>query len=283
MVRHHPDILHEMTDALAAMELDVFKADVTTTKQPVHGHTNIGDAQSERSDSHAELEEGTDGISRGVSKQSNEKDGLERHTAAATLEGAVFYQLEEKERAIFYAREADGTHQFSATRRAEIKGAFDNLSHAHGVHGTILLRVVHESQMSIAHKLPKFDHEERVVSVKCTGDHHKELLHEICDVLHAAKLDVIHAEMDTNAQGLEEHVLYTTRDRRHSSSARRFGRISTTCTGNMKSQTLSRIPTAMTDCSSHASEDRSDIEAPTMTYQAPTAQRLPRVPGLIRQ
>ena len=41
LVQHHPDVLHEITDALATMGLDVLKADVTHTKQPVHGHTAI--------------------------------------------------------------------------------------------------------------------------------------------------------------------------------------------------------------------------------------------------
>ena len=108
------------------------------------------------------------------------------------------------------------------------------------------MRVIHEGQMKMAHQLPQFDHEEVIAVIRSTGQHHKELLHEICDVLHDQAMDVIHAEvpphrtaaprlhtvppsapclhtvpphrahamplqMDTNSMGKEEHVLYVTR------------------------------------------------------------------------
>ena len=224
-VQHHPDVLHEITDALAEMGLDVFKADVTHTLQPAHGHTDIDTeggrrASVSRSSSFARPTRGE----RSPSKSSAE---IEADAAAAAAldeearerallssaagDGSVFYSIEDKETAIFYAREADGTHQFSATRRMSIKEALEKIFHDHSLHGTVMVRAVHESQMTLAHKLPKFEHEENLLVVKCTGAHHKELLHEICDTLHASELDVVHAEMDTNPQGLEEHVLYTSR------------------------------------------------------------------------
>ena len=49
--------------------------------------------------------------------------------------------------------------------------------------------------MKMAHQLPQFDHEEVIAVIRSTGQHHKELLHEICDVLHDQAIDVIHAEV----------------------------------------------------------------------------------------
>ena len=57
------------------------------------------------------------------------------------------------------------------------------------------MRVIHEGQMKMAHQLPQFDHEEVIAVIRSTGQHHKELLHEICDVLHDQAMDVIHAEV----------------------------------------------------------------------------------------
>jgi len=74
-----------------------------------------------------------------------------------------------------------------------------------------MVRVIHEDQMKMAHQLPQFDHEEVIAVIRSTGQHHKELLHEICDVLHDQAIDVIHAEMDTNEMGEEEHALYVSR------------------------------------------------------------------------
>lgn len=137
----------------------------------------------------------------------NKREALDRMHDTET----AFYAIEEKERALFYAREADRTLQFTAARRNEIKTALEAIVHEHGLQGTVMVRVIHEGQMKMAHQLPKFEHEEVIAVIRSTGQHHKELLHEICDVLHDQAIDVIHAEMDTNSMGKEEHALYVTR------------------------------------------------------------------------
>ena len=227
LVQHHPDVLHEITDALANMGLDVLKADVTHTKQPVHGHTAIHALS--KPVSRANSFKGKKGAStptssehfvaggsvavpdspsmnrlRKTSKESvsteaamaveaalNKREALDRMHDTET----AFYAIEEKERALFYAREADPTLQFTAARRTQIKMALEAIVHEHGLTGTVMVRVIHEDQMKIAHQLPQFDHEEVIAVIRSTGAHHKELLHEICDVLHDQAIDVIHAEV----------------------------------------------------------------------------------------
>jgi len=226
LVQHHPDVLHEITDALANMGLDVLKADVTHTKQPVHGHTAIHAPSKpvSRANSfkgklggstptnieHFVAGQGSGGSvvptprMRKTSKESvsteaamaveaalNKREALDRMHDTET----AFYAIEEKERALFYAREADRTLQFTAARRNEIKTALEAIVHEHGLQGTVMVRVIHEGQMKMAHQLPKFEHEEVIAVIRSTGQHHKELLHEICDVLHDQAIDVIHAEV----------------------------------------------------------------------------------------
>ena len=52
------------------------------------------------------------------------------------------------------------------------------------------MRVVHQKDMALAHQVPKFDHEDRIVVLRSQGEHHVDLLHEICDIIHESKLDV---------------------------------------------------------------------------------------------
>ena len=61
------------------------------------------------------------------------------------------------------------------------------------------------------HTVPTFDANERVCVVKCVGKHHKEMLHEICDLFaEDFKLDVLHAEVDVKDSG-DEHIFYVER------------------------------------------------------------------------
>jgi len=247
MVQHHPDILHELTDALASMGLDVLKVDATHTSQPTHGNTTKGGEDSsvhkgsalmrapssgnlkrqgswgdmlrhsgtsrdsspalQRADQSLEAAAALDRVSRSSQEARDRVSAI----GAAFTDGVEFFTLEEKERVVFYATEVDGTHQFSASRRAEIKKTLEQIVTDHNLHGTILVRVVHQKDMALAHQVPKFDHEDRIVVVRSQGEHHVDLLHEICDMIHESKLDVVHAEMDTNSKGVEEHALYVSR------------------------------------------------------------------------
>ena len=71
--------------------------------------------------------------------------------------------------AVFYAREADATLQFTATRRVEIKTALEAIVHEHDLQGTIMVRVIHKDQMQLAHKLPYFGHEEVIAVIRSKG------------------------------------------------------------------------------------------------------------------
>jgi len=72
------------------------------------------------------------------------------------------------------------------------------------------VRVLHESEMpSLQTREHHFKHDEKVCVIKCTGDHHKELLHEILDHLSDSHLDVLHAEMNKDpVTGEEVHHIY---------------------------------------------------------------------------
>ena len=177
LVQHHPDVLHEITDALANMGLDALKADVTHTKQPVHGHTAIhapskpvsransfkgkmgGSTSANNEHFVAGPGSGSSAVPtprmRKTSKESvsteaaiaveaalNKREALDRMYDTET----AFYAIEEKERALFYAREADRTLQFTAARRNDIKAALEAIVHEHGLQGTVMVRVIHEGQ-----------------------------------------------------------------------------------------------------------------------------------------
>ena len=153
---YHPDILHEVTDKLSSIGLDVLRA--------------VVDHDADATDA-------------------------EKRKSKAEGEGAVFYAL----RDVFYARESDGTANLSLSRRGQIKQEVTSVQKALGVSGTCSVRVLHESEMpSMDLKAHHFEHEDKVCVINCTGQHHKELLHEILDHLFELNLDVLHAEMNVH-------------------------------------------------------------------------------------
>ena len=40
------------------------------------------------------------------------------------------------------------------------------------------------------------------------GEHHKELLHEVCDLIDDSECDVLHADVDRDAKGIEVCIFY---------------------------------------------------------------------------
>ena len=113
-------------------------------------------------------------------------------------------------RELFYARECDGSRQSSATRRTQIQRELHAVLEAHNLHGEVLVRLLHESEMALAHSVPRLDMEQKqlISIVRCVGKHHKELLHEICDVLDEEACDVVHADMDTTTPGVDCNIFY---------------------------------------------------------------------------
>ena len=113
-------------------------------------------------------------------------------------------------REVFYAREVDHTRATSADRRNEIRTSLHKVLEDHNLHGEVLVRLLHESEMALAHSVPRLDQQQKqmINIVRCVGKHHKELLHEICDVLDAQECDVVHADMDTTTPGVDVNVFY---------------------------------------------------------------------------
>ena len=156
---HHQDVLHEITDAIAAMGLDVLKMHSDTVTTIDH----------------------------------NKKKKVEHE--------------------IFYAKETDNSKKKMITpkRRAEIRQGLMKIMHELNLHGECMVKVIHESEAQVMHTVPHFDANERVCVVKCVGKHHKEMLHEICDLFaEDFKLDVLHAEVDVKDSG-DEHIFYVER------------------------------------------------------------------------
>jgi len=71
-----------------------------------------------------------------------------------------------------------------------------------------MVRMIHASEMTIVHTVPKLTSEQKAsaVIVKCSGKHHKDLLHEMVDHYADAHLEVLHAEIDE--EGGEEVILF---------------------------------------------------------------------------
>jgi hypothetical protein len=215
-VTYHPDILHEITDELAKMALTVMKAEHDHSTQPVHGHTNVG-IDGADSAMHRIGSDGAFEAESPVRRKASEGNLVSEASARAigavsSTGGAAFFALQEVSREVFYAREADSTHQFSQWRRAEIQGRIEQIIHNHELKGTVIVRILHQHEMKISKVLPKINNEERVVVLKCTGTHHVDLLHEICDILYEQEFDVLHSMLDTNDQGTQEHIMHIERN-----------------------------------------------------------------------
>lgn len=99
----------------------------------------------------------------------------------------------------FYMKETEKGKRTDAARRAEIKSKLRTLiKDKHHLHGEVMVRVMHASEMALVHTVPKLTKEQResAIIVKCCGKHHKELLHEMCDFFDDNDLEVLHAEID---------------------------------------------------------------------------------------
>jgi len=89
----------------------------------------------------------------------------------------------------------------------------------HELHGTVFVRVLHECEMIKSAAVQLFDNEESVSVIRCAGPHHPDLLSEIMDVFHRDKYDVLHSELDTNCNGVEEHVLYVEKNSKEAATS----------------------------------------------------------------
>jgi len=108
----------------------------------------------------------------------------------------------------FYVRETDKSKVTDSERRNEIKLKLTQLLKKHKLHGEVMVRTMHASEMAILHTLPKLTsaQKESAIIVKCSGKHHKDLLHEMIDHFTEEMLEVLHAEVDD--ENGEEVILF---------------------------------------------------------------------------
>merc|ERR1719409_1686444 len=108
----------------------------------------------------------------------------------------------------FYVREVDKSRVTDGERRNEIKLKLCQLLKKHRLHGEVMVRTMHASEMAILHTLPKLNaaQKESAIIVKCSGKHHKDLLHEMIDHFTDELLEVLHAEVDD--ENGEEVILF---------------------------------------------------------------------------
>jgi len=108
----------------------------------------------------------------------------------------------------FYLRETDKNLITNSKRRTDIKDKLTALLKKHLLHGEVMVRTLHSSEMAIVHTLPKLTHaqKETAIIVKCSGTHHKDLLHEMIDHFTEEFLEVLYAEIDQ--ENGEEVILF---------------------------------------------------------------------------
>lgn len=227
---HHPAVLHEITEALDGMNLDVIKAAVHHSVQPGHSHHDAHPAPAAAHHVSVSLAEPSEGLRERTSKVLDTVGKTTVTIAKNVLylkrgqsvkgQGTKNKDREERGhghqvgRETFYARENDGSRKTDAARRTEISENLRKVLDTHNLHGEVLVRLLHESEMALAHTVPKLDDikdKERVSVVKCVGKHHKQLLGEICEYIDRSKCDVIHADMDTTSDGKDVNIFYISR------------------------------------------------------------------------
>jgi len=228
---HHPSVLHEITDKLSEMGLDVIKAHVDQSVQPkshsaaVHeGSVRFTDAPSSASGGDA-----TDKARRSTMSRRSTLQRLNTMSHVA-LNKVLYTSTRRKSTAsakgndepevphsvgceTFYARESDpSAPRTTAKRRHSVQNALREVLNEHHLHGEVMVRILHSSEMALVHTVPKLNNDQResVLVVKCTGKHHKELLHEICDHFDVSNLEVLHAEVD-HEDGQDVNIFYIKR------------------------------------------------------------------------
>jgi hypothetical protein len=105
-------------------------------------------------------------------------------------------------------------HYTNAARRTEIASKLKQVLREHELHGEVLVRLLHESEMALVQSVPKFSKsiQSKISVIKCKAKHHKDLLNQICALLDGAAFEVSHASVDTDIKGLETAVFYIQRN-----------------------------------------------------------------------
>lgn len=225
-------VLHEITDKMSSMGLDVVHGMVHQSLQPGH-HASPEKSKSKKDLANVSPTPATTAelasirveavsemkpasplrapslkqagrsfttVLSNVGKKSKAKaDGKDDHSSQGT--GVA--------REVFYARESDGSRLTSSKRRHEIQHALQTILKEHNLHGEVLVRLVHEQgTIGGQTRAPRFKDQEAISVVKCSGRHHKDMLHAVCDVIEAQKYDVIHADITPSSTGFDKNTFY---------------------------------------------------------------------------
>jgi len=228
---HHPSLLHQITDELSSMGLDVIKAHIDQSLQP-KGHVDHKDKKENSAVSETSMSmEQINPELLGGGASANAKDAapvrrgslggrraslgdIGRLATKAALSHVIYKSTtrdstggeegaQNHHKSVgcetFYMKETEKGKRTDAARRAEIKTKLRTLiKDKHHLHGEVMVRVMHASEMALVHTVPKLSKEQResAIIVKACGKHHKELLHEMCDFFDDNDLEVLHAEID---------------------------------------------------------------------------------------
>jgi len=221
---HHPVMLRAVTDVLSDMGLDVIKGHFDHSVQPGHHPDHKSTPKTQRlstsgnAPAPAEASNGLSEISVEVAGGEQKKSPKLKRAASGALSHVMYTTTKEKSTktlktsstkdvkeehthtvgtGMFYARESDTGVKVNSERLHKIKDALRAVMHEHHLHGEVMVRALHASEMALVHTVPKLDEDAKVVSVvKIKGSHHKELLHEICEYFDNEAIDIVHAELD---------------------------------------------------------------------------------------
>jgi Kef-type K+ transport system membrane component KefB len=221
LLEHHPHILHEVSLRLTQLGLDVLKAEVTQSKQPVRGVTTHGQAGEIKMTTHHKAPFRPEGIMPGMESLFEAKTQvLERttstlqHMAGEGLRDkaghTTLFALANVDRQVFFAIEqAEHTHTIGAHRRDEIKNAVLEIVYRHELSARVAVRVCHKNEMMIDNQPPLVRDMDGVAIVRYNGPHHKDLLHEITSAIREANVDVVHAAKDSaGLSGMDQIALF---------------------------------------------------------------------------
>ena len=226
---HHPEVLHEITDELAKMGLDVLRAFIdhrrpetarsrTRRKSSAYGMSPGGGSDPNNSPPITPELSPTDGpasprkFGEPASPNDDRKNAVVGDIGEMSHRRGALFALEDMEREVFYVREAveDTEHrgEFALARRNQVKEVLKSVLESHKIEGTVMVRIIHENELPHTHEVVRFNDQENVTIITCSGTHHQQLLHEICDQLFEDELDVLHADVDQDASGVETHTFY---------------------------------------------------------------------------
>lgn len=204
---HHSAIMHEITDALSLQaNLDVIKAQFEHSLQPSHHHAKHhshagapagAPAAAEPSETYRRTSTSASPVA--LSRVMYKATGARKEEDLKRTAG----NEEDKPNAVFtgtfFAKEIGASSDITTAKHRnqildmvkQVQGTYDSM---------IMVRVLHSADVALVHSVPKLDsRQKRIVSVlKCYCQHHKELLHEICDYLDGEKtdIDILNAELD---------------------------------------------------------------------------------------